>query len=1391
MATISHEQQLANPRYRDWVKAGLATKYVKEGIEVFIDEVCKRQHEDMLLDIRMQYIIAPTACNSCNLKTLMPMHSKGRNGCSLGQNPCNCLNVHRKTVCPTKFCSAMYDKIVLQHKFSAPNWTNTDITQWAKNHWEIAKCNIPGRGYKLKTCARETDCAGLLNIAINDMDVHRMIDCLVNPPNDVFSRTRAARDDIFHSPDMELDHTKMEAYIKDMIALLNDKYLSNRPEAIAATDKLKKLLNDDFRITETDESQVRKELLAAIEEKKLLAISAVENEGERQKKQIVEEKENILQELRTEQTKSSKETVEKLELMEKNVQEIEEKFSSIKENVLQSKIEDENRTQSDKLRVTRYNERKISLQTELITLYQEYLTKTYVLPMIQEEKCDVKDIYVDQSMFTGKKQKAKEPVEVDSLLDPVFRFEIEAKTSEPLSGLENDVTTYRSIFYKGEKKNKKIYLSGGAGMGKTTFCKNLISRWCDVHASKINASTADDDDDTMILRSFQLLFYVTLRHIKNKRHVHDMIKSQLLFDEQDIEIFEQILTTESEICLIILDGLDEWNPSDEEQPDILPQSPFQNRYIPQTNLKRKYTILTTTRSWKLEEVRLMSTDADIHVKLQGFSSSSADMFIQKVVKTLNKKFKRKKQYQEFRDELERQSIADLKSVPIALLQLICIWHDGKPLGTSLCDIYSTMINLLFEISKKPVSNTHQGNQQLPKCFNNKRKCRENSELLLKLSKLSFETLFPQDGKSALEFDRSEENVFGMSSEDFDICLQLGLLTVGNVLGKSASVRLTHLSFLHETFQEFLAAIHISNVEKCASNLQHDHMREALTGDCSTIAERVFISCNTLLGVLEMGRIFKFVSGLNPTQAKELSMGIHSVVEKIDTVQQYRVGEKNENYPSDLKQVQSLVFACITEMQNAHPLCGKTGTSLYLGDLIIDQQITNEYFDDFSNDKSDDSWGDFVRNEKDIKTIMLDQLPYLDMKGVRSVFISQTTPGSLSKDALEIISTCHSLQKLVVWIDGSSSCLQSNTITNRVFQMISQSCSSLISVSLGCKSSHLNVGYIENIPSVLSNLNYIYFEGIVSHHTNCEKIISLLQNSMKLRYLYLRDMACQNHQNCSLVKEFPACHQLQKLDLRRVWNIGLCDTNLKLSTDMKKLQYIALNDAKLTENGLLAFLNEITNIEHTLEVVLSNTEVTTDSFLFKEVKICRLRVIKQPRFTDKTSQTNTFIEIEHNSTTAREINFLYGHVIENSKLTPKLKCLDIQCRLENPGLSSDITSAVVTEVPKLLYLERLTLKGIDFGALELKLNAEMESLTHVGLDSCTITGRALKGFLRGIPMLKQTLRIEVNQTKIVENTAEDTIPLTTDGWRLATLKVIAQWFDNGENIEIESIRSSLF
>ena len=96
---MTHEEHVNNPRYRNWVKAGLALKYGKEIIQKLAENEIKTFRDIILSSCTSNF------CDQCRIETLHPSRKRGASGGpSTGASAC--LN---------GVCNSLYQSIINGH----------------------------------------------------------------------------------------------------------------------------------------------------------------------------------------------------------------------------------------------------------------------------------------------------------------------------------------------------------------------------------------------------------------------------------------------------------------------------------------------------------------------------------------------------------------------------------------------------------------------------------------------------------------------------------------------------------------------------------------------------------------------------------------------------------------------------------------------------------------------------------------------------------------------------------------------------------------------------------------------------------------------------------------------------------------------------------------------------------------------------------------------------------------------------------------------------------------------------------------------------------------------------------------------------------------------------
>ena len=185
------QEQKKNKKYKNWIKAGLGLKYLKDGMECFCDELVEKKHCNLIRTIEDKTKLSSIHCDRCNVNTLQPNHVKVKGKCPLQHIKCNCLHPGGKVMCSNNVCGVIYDEIIRLHASHppCPNWKNTDSRRWCTDPWSVARCFVNAPGYEGKNSASEIDCAGLLHVLINSKEIHSLLSFSSSGPN-VFAQVK-------------------------------------------------------------------------------------------------------------------------------------------------------------------------------------------------------------------------------------------------------------------------------------------------------------------------------------------------------------------------------------------------------------------------------------------------------------------------------------------------------------------------------------------------------------------------------------------------------------------------------------------------------------------------------------------------------------------------------------------------------------------------------------------------------------------------------------------------------------------------------------------------------------------------------------------------------------------------------------------------------------------------------------------------------------------------------------------------------------------------------------------------------------------------------------------------------------------------------------------------
>ncbi|XP_053391506.1 uncharacterized protein LOC128554274 [Mercenaria mercenaria] len=944
---MSHQEELENMKYRNWVRGVLAFKYFKEGIKGFADDVVEKEHRRINQDV-----ISGRSCNQCSIRNLRPLHTctkdhTGRNKCHWGQNNCNCLQT-KKQRCPDKVCDVIMEEILTNHASTppSPNWKNTDIQKWCSAPWEIAKCFINAPGYSDKSRADDIDISGLLHVFINNISYKTHLSDNINK-GDIFQKILQRRNELFHSPTTEMEDTELKACIGDIIKILkNEKELKARQDAKSAVVKLKQLKQENFIITTHHEVDVCREALTSITNEAEELKQTIQNTKEKiAKKQaeaieaVGDETKKILRDNLGESDNQNEKLYERVGRLERRLTKLEGRVDNL-ETIRQNR-----KKQLDCVK------RKQALQNDLVKLYQQHYVKTSFSPLkSRENDISINEVYVSPQMA------------------------VEGQTmSNDGQDIKKEIHGYREIFQTNGQKHKAIYIVGDAGTGKSSFCKMMIQNWCAAFAnnsvnivpgSKRDSSTEPDtgatyedinesdirdsewssvsmpesepDDDSLYIadqssntddgnineiRNFEFLFFVPLQKMSGLSDITEMIKA-IVTDAglASNDVIGGILERESERCLIVADGLDEWT---------LPKDKCRLSHVsyglPKRGRAKHATVITLSRPSAKGILNMKSSECDKKVELLGINIISVKCFTEKYLSKSNNKGISSRA---FMKKVKSVKLKHLEKTPLLLQQLAWLYCNEIEFGKSISDTYSHIINVMLgwtqnkkeeeDEEEDQIEDTNEDkNEKLPEMLRTFDRCEANKRYLLPLARVAFKAITSETGSNT--FGREQLRKRGVSNNCITTLIKIGILVEENCFNPIKMD--TRLVFIHISYLEFFAAIHVST--------QYNKAHERSVHE-NTILEDLLRKSTA--DILQLSNVLKMICGLSPYIISELSKMISDIVSRDENMKTYRSALTKSKLLSpiqELKQIQHLMFNCLSEGD------ADDQTMFSLCDVIID------------------------------------------------------------------------------------------------------------------------------------------------------------------------------------------------------------------------------------------------------------------------------------------------------------------------------------------------------------------------------------------------------------------------------------------------------------------------
>ncbi|XP_052267291.1 uncharacterized protein LOC127869057 isoform X2 [Dreissena polymorpha] len=893
MAANTH--LIGDKETNNWFKACIGLNVTKEGLTNFLCTELQKVHT-----------VFGISCGNCPIENLIQCptypycNKRKRNYCPFHKSqkpqPCN-------------ICDNVKHNIILHHRYGEPSWRNTRAEKWALNYWEIGKCYLPPDGYSSISSVQESDFNGVISIMLNCLHFQTCLSplCLSPPPPDKQCPLEKIGRDVRQTSDCKVTDADLQDYFKTLSTLLADpQYLQHDPSAIIACTRLSDLQNDRMSFEEL--GKLLKEVNQTLEEAKKTGkrfSEMAENTLSKHLQKLDATNQLGLKRLKKKTTVGEQRLHSKTKVgehrLERKTQFGAQRIVGLKRLKKKTTV-GEQRLHSK----TKVGEHRLERKTQFGA--QRIESRTQYGEQRIEEKTNDADQCIDSKVHDGTQrieisvqhgiermqQAANKTAQADERDEADFRRRLvehynDTSSNVPLSVLDQSldkritdiyatpkmhrfdkasdgkrvkkeqVLTYKELFYTNDtKSNRRVYVQGEPGSGKSTFAAKLVHDWCDENQPSTAVPNKNASfDDVLIIQNFPFIFFLSLGESRGQTEVTHMIKKQIIdtmYSEEKRDVMYTLLLKiiETEICLVIRDGLDEWVAPDGSNLAEPSMAGFS---------KDKCVVLTTSRPWKLADERIKNSRIDILVEIEGISDSYT--FSKRVLRCILDKSKDlKTTAREIRSFIEKRRLTWLSNSPMLYTLVICTWVDTMEEeehlnGSSLCALYTTFLESLCKKANDTIGFFNDLNPPHVKCFSRTSYLRPIIQNVDVISKAAFNLLFsPEKEKSIVFNDQELSNYLTPSEQEF--ALKAGLISKR----KTKRALNSSISFIHKSMQEFLAAYHIAHNARLIDDVIS-----------------AYLGCHSN-AYLDISQVFIFLCGLSVSAANTLSGIIHEHDSKI-------------------------------------------------------------------------------------------------------------------------------------------------------------------------------------------------------------------------------------------------------------------------------------------------------------------------------------------------------------------------------------------------------------------------------------------------------------------------------------------------------------------------------
>jgi hypothetical protein len=355
-------------------------------------------------------------------------------------------------------------------------------------------------------------------------------------------------------------------------------------------------------------------------------------------------------------------------------------------------------------------------------------------------------------------------------------------------------------------------------------------------------------------------------------------------------------------------------------------------------------------------------------------------------------------------------------------------------------------------------------------------------------------------------------------------------------------------------QEFFAAIFISS--QCDAQ--------------KTVLEK----CRNIQDILDMSKIYEFISKMNADWMCAISNDLMSVINKNENTGDYRTRTGAETmFNNPLYDIQKIFMSCYQEMPDS------VNIQLCLQDFFIDE------------------------NTEDSK--QLQNLLKQNKTNIKSLYINTSYTSSSLREIIDLFSLTdlNHVQKLFYY--GASS--------RREAEILLILFPSLQNLTLWWGKWTNDEDNLSEHFARFQNLQYLFIGYFTLSHTILETIFNLISGHKSMKVLKLWELSCKEHgrhdckrwtldlsHNSTLTRL--DLEQLPRLQLNittpslvnvRLWRINLDDSSLLLSRDMLYIERVELREIKMPAGSVQNFITVLRNLPQSVKVNMGDITPYTE------------------------------------------------------------------------------------------------------------------------------------------------------------------------------------------------------